>query len=265
MPVTTERGRRILVPADLDEGALDGFFAELDITLEESPWEISLDCSLLDHATSGHINILWDAQTRCEHAGIPMRLLSVRYGLERVLKILDLFDLFTVEQVTAAPGDDARDGNTGVFTPPALELEIRPRMEEVSEAVVKIHDYLVRLGLPGSYAFDMETVFYEVATNIRRHGGLGENELVSIRAIPGEERVTMRFADPGQPFDPTGRKTMFDPRQAIRLKQTNGIGLTMIKRLVDTISYERVGNRLNVLTLEKKLSPGWRWRDDNSE
>ena len=88
---------------------------------------------------------------------------------------------------------------------------------------------------------------------------------MSIRAIPGEERVSLRFADPGQPFDPTGRKTMFDPRQAIRLKQTNGIGLTMVKRLVDTISYERVGNRLNVLTLEKKISPGWRWRDDNSE
>jgi anti-sigma regulatory factor (Ser/Thr protein kinase)/anti-anti-sigma regulatory factor len=265
MSVTTEKSRRILVPADLDEGALDGFFAELDITLEESPKEISLDCSLLDHATSGHINTLWDAQTRCEHAGIPMRLLSVRYGLERVLKILDLFDLFTVEQIAVVPEDDTAGDGSGAFRPPAFELEIRPTMEEVSEAVVKLHDYLVRLGLPGSYAFDMETVFYEVATNIRRHGGLGENDLVSVRAIPGEEHVTLRFADPGQPFDPTGRKTMFDPRRAIRLKQTNGIGLAMIKRLVDTISYERVGNRLNVLTLEKKTSPGWRWRDDYSK
>jgi anti-sigma regulatory factor (Ser/Thr protein kinase) len=265
MSVTTEKGRRILVPADLDEGALDGFFAELDITLEESPREISLDCSLLDHATSGHINMLWDAQTRCERAGIPMQLLSVRFGLERVLKVLDLFDLFTVEQVTTAPGDDSPGGGKGVFIPPAFELEIRSDMDDVSESVVKLHDYLVRLGLPGSVAFDLETVFYEVATNIRRHAGLGEGEQMSIRAIPGDERITLRFADPGQPFDPTGRKTMFDPRQAIRLKQTNGIGLTMIKRLVDTISYERVGNRLNVLTLEKKLSPGWRWRDDNSE
>ena len=259
MSVTTEKGRTILVPADLDEGALEGFFAELEVTLEESPGEITLDCSLLDHATSGHINILWDAQTRCEQASIPMRLLSVRYGLERVLRILDLFDLFSVDQVTARLDGDAPGDSPAKATPPALEIEISSKMEEISEAVVRLHDFLVRLGLPGSFAFDLETVFYEVATNIRRHGGLGKSDVMSLRVIPGDGCVTMRFADPGLPFDPTGRKSVFDPRQAIRLRQTNGIGLTMIKRLVDSISYERVGNRLNVLTLEKKLSPGWRW------
>ena len=92
-----------------------------------------------------------------------------------------------------------------------------------------------------------------------KESSLGENDLISFRVIPAEEHVTLRFADSGLLFDPTGRKSAFDPRQAIRLKQTNGIGLTMIKRLVDTISYERVGSRLNVLTLEKKLRPGWRW------
>jgi anti-sigma regulatory factor (Ser/Thr protein kinase) len=142
---------------------------------------------------------------------------------------------------------------------PSLELELRSKIDDISETVVRLHDFLVRLGLPGSYAFDLETVFYEVATNIRRHGGLKESDLISFRVIPAKEHVTLRFADSGLPFDPTGRKSVFDPRQAIRTRQTNGIGLTMIRRLVDTISYERVGNRLNVLTLEKKLGPGWRW------
>jgi anti-sigma regulatory factor (Ser/Thr protein kinase)/anti-anti-sigma regulatory factor len=259
MSVTTEKGRTIPVPADLDEGALEGFFAELEVTLEESLGEITLDCSLLDHATSRHINVLWEAQTKCEQAGVPVRLLAVRFGLERVLRVLDLFDLFTIEKVTARPADETTGGPPGKAAPAVLEIEIHSEREEISEAVARLHDFVVRLGLPGSYAFDLETVFYEVATNIRRHSGLGKDDLMSFRMTLSAERITMRFADPGQPFDPTGRKAAFDPRQAIRLKQTNGIGLTMVKKLMDSISYERVGNRLNVLTLEKKLGPGWRW------
>jgi anti-sigma regulatory factor (Ser/Thr protein kinase)/anti-anti-sigma regulatory factor len=253
MSVKTERWRKILVPADLDEGAQEGFFAELEIVLEDSPPEAVLDCALLDHATSGHINMLWEAQTKCEEAGTPMRLKSVRYGLERVLRILDLYDLFTLEP-KRFDESDAADSGSDTAEAPVLDIEFKATMNGISDALSTFHDFLVRSGLPGSCAFDLEIVFYEVATNIRRHSGLDEADHVEFTATVEGNSVLLRFADAGEPFDPTRRSPVFDARVAIRTKQTNGIGLTMIQRLVDTISYKRVDGRLNVVTLTKQIN-----------
>ncbi len=249
MHIDTNRWYKILVPVDLDEGAIEGFFGELEVVLEERPDEVLIDCSHLDHATSGHINLLWEAQTKCDGAGAAMRLVSVRYGLERVLRVLDLYDLFTIGYDRVEVGTQPRQGSTesGI----SLELEFKASMAGINDALSRFHDFLVRLGVPGTTAFDLEIVFYEVATNIRRHSGLSETDLIAFTATPENDKISLRFADSGEPFDPTSASIDFDPRKAIRSKQTNGIGLTMIQRLVDGIRYRRVGERLNVVTLTK--------------
>ena len=258
MRTKTDKGSTILVPAGLDRENLERFYADLEISLKESPKQITLECSLLEHATSAHINILWEAQSRCEQAGISMRLLSMGYGLERVLKILDLYDLFSIEPAAAGVRPETQEDHSVGDRPPVLECEFKLTVEEITDILAKLDGYLLNLGLPATYAFDLKTVFYEVATNIRRHGGLKEDDTVAFKAILGQEEITMRFVDAGRPFDPTAHKSRFDPGRAIKVKQSNGIGLTMVRRLVDKISYERVGNRENVLVLGKKLSPGWR-------
>jgi len=253
MHVDTNKCYKILVPVDLDEGAVEGFFGELEIVLEDRPEEVLIDCSHLDHATSGHINLLWEAQTKCDESGSAMRLVSVRYGLERVLRVLDLYDLFTIGHDHVEVGAEADEtGQGGV----SLELEFKASMPDINDALSRFHDFLVRLGVPGTVAFDLEIVFYEVATNIRRHSGLTETDVIAFSATPEQEKISLRFADSGEPFDPTSATIDFDPRKAIKSKQINGIGLTMIQRLVDSITYRRVGNSLNVVTLTKHLRQG---------
>jgi anti-sigma regulatory factor (Ser/Thr protein kinase) len=252
MSVELEKRHTILVPTDLDEGALEGFFTELEIILEDMPPEVGLDCSLLDHATSGHINMLWEAQTKCEEAGVPMHLLAVRYGLERVLRILDLYDLFSIQERHGEIQPAVCKGYRPKVDIPAFEVDFHATMHGINDALGRFHDFLVRAGLPGSCAFDLEIVFYELATNIRRHSGLAETESVRFSAAPGEGSITMCFTDTGRAFDPTLTTSDFNPLRAIKTRQTNGIGLTMIQRLVDSIRYERVGGRSNVVTLEKR-------------
>ncbi len=251
MRVDAEKHYRILVPVDLDEGAIEGFCGELEVVLEDKPNIVLIDCSRLEHATSGHINLLWEAQTKCDEAGVAMQLVSVRYGLERVLKVLDLYDLFTMGydhvEVGGQPPEDP--SNSGV----SLEIEFKSSMAGINNALRRFHDFLVRLGVPGTIAFDLEIVFYEVATNIRRHSGLSEEDSIAFSATPEKDEISLRFADSGEPFDPRSASFDFDPRMAVRKKQINGIGLTMIQRLVDDITYRRVGDRLNVVTLTKKL------------
>jgi anti-sigma regulatory factor (Ser/Thr protein kinase)/ABC-type transporter Mla MlaB component len=252
MSVEIEKRHTLAVPSDLDEGALDGFYAELEIILEDSPPDVGLDCSLLDHATSGHINMLWEAQTKCEEAGVPVHLLAVRYGLERVLRILDLYDMFSIQQRRGEIQPAACKGYRPDVDIPTFEIGFPATTHGILDALDRFHDFLVRAGLPGGCAFDLEIVFYEVASNIRRHSGLGGADRVEFSAAPGEGSILLRFTDAGRPFDPTFNTPEFNPRRAIEMRQTSGIGLTMIQRLVDSSRYERVDERLNALTLEKR-------------
>jgi anti-sigma regulatory factor (Ser/Thr protein kinase) len=129
-------------------------------------------------------------------------------------------------------------------------------MNGINVGLSRFHDFLVRAALPGTCAFDLEIVFYEVATNIRRHSGLAETDRIAFNVTVNHNMISLCFADTGRAFDPTLRTPDFNPRKAIKAKQTNGIGLTMIQRLVDTISYRRVNDRMNVVTLTRKLD--WR-------
>jgi anti-anti-sigma factor len=237
MPVKTEESQAILVPGNLSSGTLATFYVELDNRLKKSPIEIVIDCSRLDHATSNHISLLWETLQRSKQAGIPIRLLSVRYGLKRVLEILDLYDLFDISTECST----------------ALQLKIRPTSGDIDKALNQFRDFLKRLDLDEICAFDLETVFYEVITNIRLYGRLNQDDLIEFTATPNHERIAMQFVDLGPLFDLASRGASFDPQQAIKSKQKRGFGLIMIKRLVDTLSYERLEDRLNVVTLEKRL------------
>jgi anti-anti-sigma factor len=237
MPVKTEENQAIPVPGNLTPGTQTAFYAELDNQLKESPEEIVLDCSGLNHATSNHISLLWETLQRSKQAGIPMRLLSVRYGLKRVLKILDLYDLFDM----------------GTECSPALQLKIRLTSDDIDQALNQFQDYLKRLDLDEISAFDLETAFYEVLTNTRLHGRLNQDDLIEFTVTPNHDKIAMRFVDSGSFFDPTCQVSHFDPQRAIQSKQKRGFGLFIIRRMVDKLSYERLEDRLNVVTLEKKL------------
>jgi len=162
----------IFMPPDCDEAILDGFFLELDTLLEEGVEGIDIDCSLLSHTRSGHINALWDALTRCEEAGVRMRLTSVEYGLERLLQVLDLYPLFTLEPSERKPQPAYGHLGGGATRQTAFSAEFEPSMDDISNTFIRFHDFLKKLRVSEMHAFDTETVFYEISTNIFRHGGL---------------------------------------------------------------------------------------------
>ncbi len=254
MSIRAERTATLPVPIDIDGETLAGFYSELKDRLRDSPDEVLLDCSLLDHASSTHINALWQARNRCEEAGVPVKLTSVTYGLQRVLMVLDLYDFFATERdgVEARRGVGEPDPDAAAL--PVLMLKVEPTADGITGAMRKLHDYLVGLNLGEILAFDLETVFYEVTTNIRLHGELEEGESINLTVAPREGVFELRFEDPGPHFDPTSRATEFDPRRAMRSRQRQGFGLAMIKRLVDGLSYEREDGRLNILNLKKKIT-----------
>ena len=253
MSIKTTASCSIFMPPDCDEAVLDGFFLELDTLLEEGVDGIDIDCSLLSHTRSGHINALWDALTRCEEAGVRMRLTSVGYGLERLLQVLDLYPLFTLEPSGRKPQPAYGRLGGGATRQTAFSAEFEPSMDDISNTFIRFHDFLKKLQVSEMHAFDLETVFYEVSTNILSHGELSPLSSISFSATLEEQNLELRFEDEGKAFDPTGHSRHFDHHEAIRQEERHGLGITMIQRLVDEISYERADGIRNVVIIRKRV------------
>jgi len=245
----------LLVPADLSNDAMTHFDRGLKKLLTEDPQTIAFDTSQLKYVTSSHIKLLWQIYNICLDAGVTMKLKSPSPGLVRVLKVLDLYELLTENFESMRPQlRKAVRIESGEIPPPYAD-EFRADSRSIDEALEGFLKFLRRFTLPEVVIFELRTVFYEVATNIRSHAQMGDDDLVVFTARFEGSKLIMVFADSGIPFDQISSTLDFDPQTASKNGQTRGLGLTLVRRLTDKMSYVRMNDVINVLTLEKKWGP----------
>jgi sigma-B regulation protein RsbU (phosphoserine phosphatase) len=77
---------------------------------------------------------------------------------------------------------------------------------------------------------------------------------VTIDAEASDERLKFVITDQGAPFDPTAKEDA-DITLSVEDRPIGGLGIFLVRQLMDSINYERV-NGCNVLTLRKKLGDG---------
>ena len=64
-------------------------------------------------------------------------------------------------------------------------------------------------------------------------------------------KATLRFSDNGRPYDPT-EKPDPDTTQSAEEREVGGLGIFMVKKLMDEVTYEYADGS-NILTLVKSL------------
>jgi serine/threonine-protein kinase RsbW len=102
--------------------------------------------------------------------------------------------------------------------------------------------------------FRVNLALDELITNIISYGYLDDNEHqicldISIR----QGRLTMRLIDDAKPFNPLEAppaETHLPIEQ--RKCQIGGLGIEIVRKIMDRISYERLDEK-NILTMEKKI------------
>jgi anti-sigma regulatory factor (Ser/Thr protein kinase) len=108
-------------------------------------------------------------------------------------------------------------------------------------------------GLSKKYKLDLNLVLEELLTNIISHGYTDEGEHFIQITISQENGVlVVCVVDDGIPFNPVTAKEP-DITSPLDEREIGGLGIHLIKQLVDDIAYERVGNR-NILILKKMIS-----------
>ncbi len=77
----------------------------------------------------------------------------------------------------------------------------------------------------------------------------GTDGMVDIEAVVDGKRVTFVITDSGKPFDPTAKEDI-DINAKMDERQIGGLGIHLVRTIMDTVNYERKGEK-NILTITK--------------
>ncbi|MEW5995684.1 MAG: STAS domain-containing protein, partial [Candidatus Zixiibacteriota bacterium] len=173
MLVKPEDTCSIVVPAGLSDDFLAGFDARLKSLQQKDCRVVTLDCSQLENPTSSHVNVLWRAYQSCAEAGKEVRLKSPTPALIRVLQAMDLAEFFTWDKTPVLTQQRrAAQPEPGGVTRRYFDAFVTD-VGGIDKALEDFLRFVARLQLPEVTEFELRTIFYEVATNIRTHGRAG--------------------------------------------------------------------------------------------
>ncbi|MBN2226224.1 MAG: ATP-binding protein [candidate division Zixibacteria bacterium] len=253
MRSSTQVTPHVTLPRDVSLSTADDLRRQLRRVLDRHPATVVIDCAELERVVSAHVGLLWESHQICAEAGIAISLLNPGAGLVRILDALDLREVFGV--------DIKPDSAETVISADITELHPRRYADRfaadrgsIDEAISRFQNFLAEASLPELVRFELRTVFYEVATNIRTHGGVAAPDTIAFQSRMDGTRISLTFVDAGQPFNPIEKPIVFDGARAVKTGQTHGFGIALIRKLMDEINYRRRYDSVNVLTLEKKWS-----------
>ena len=142
------------------------------------------------------------------------------------------------------------------YTPKQFEstltetLVLKNDVHEVTRFSSFIKSVTEKLGIETPLARKLRLAVEEAVVNVISYaypeGTEGE---VTIKIMSDDHTLRFQIIDTGVPFDPT-KKEKADTTLSIEERQIGGLGIFLVRELMDTINYERVDGK-NILTLIK--------------
>ena len=258
MPDDQLTGDTLRVPTDLGDDVSRGFDRSLSELLAKHPEAVALDCADIDHLTSTHVRLLWGARTRCADAGVAVHLKAASKYVWKVLRVLDLAELFVADE-PPAPTRAAAEPAELMGGMDLYEDNFQADTAAIDQALERFVTWLKALTLPSSTIYVLRTLFYEIATNVRLHSRLsGEAPAqVQFSALPDRDKLVLTVVDNGACFDPTEFQ-IDDQAQTDNADGRRSFGITIMKKLADRLMYRRFEDNRNVLVVERNWrSPQW--------
>lgn len=128
------------------------------------------------------------------------------------------------------------------------EISLKPCLDNLDQVTDFIDNLLSEGEVPNKLIFKVNMVIDEIYSNIARYSGATE---AKVGCNVSENKVILRFIDNGSPYDPTVKE---DPDTTLSADERDigGLGIFMVKKIMDEISYEYKNGR-NILILEKSI------------
>ena len=126
------------------------------------------------------------------------------------------------------------------------DIETIPQLNEFIDSVAE------EMSLDMSLTMSLNLAMEEAVVNVMDYAyPEGQQGNVEIEAMTDGEWLTFVISDSGVPFDPTTKEDA-DTTLSAEERPIGGLGIFLVRQLMDVIQYQRDGDK-NVLTLRKKL------------
>jgi serine/threonine-protein kinase RsbW len=131
-----------------------------------------------------------------------------------------------------------------------FEISIKSAIAEIPAVSDRLEKAMELAGFISEDILDTQLAVEEAITNVIVHGYKSPDGdiVISLRATPG--RVDVQIADTAPPFDPLSIPEP-DLDGDVEDRQIGGLGVYLIRQVMNEISYRYEGNR-NILVLTKK-------------
>ncbi len=132
-------------------------------------------------------------------------------------------------------------------------LVINNRVEEMAQLEPFIEEVSEHFGIAPETVFQLNLALDEALANSVNYAYTnGEEGEIILEASKENQDIVFRLIDEGTPFDPTQEGNAPDVCSAAEDRPVGGLGIFLIKQMMDEISYERKDGQ-NILKMIKRI------------
>ncbi len=138
-----------------------------------------------------------------------------------------------------------------------LEKNFELHVPSSTENLSMIRDFVAKIGamagLDEREVMKLELAVDEACANVIEHAyGMDNSQEVLIRAILDPDKIQIEIVDTGSSFDPGGVRQM-NLEELVAQRKNGGLGLRLIKSIMDDVHYQIVPGEKNELRMIKRL------------
>jgi serine/threonine-protein kinase RsbW len=139
----------------------------------------------------------------------------------------------------------------------AIERKFTLHVPSSTENLALIREFVTSVGrqakLDEAEVHNLELAVDEACANVIEHAyGHEHDKEVVVRAVFDEEELGIEVTDTGRGFDPASIPQV-ELDKLIAQRKTGGLGLRLIRTLMDEVNYEIVPGQKNQLRMTKKI------------
>jgi anti-sigma regulatory factor (Ser/Thr protein kinase) len=145
----------------------------------------------------------------------------------------------------------ALQSNGALHSIAVKKLEIKASLGNLNKALDFINTELDKGGCLQDIREKIEVAVEEIFVNIAdyAYGPDGGNAVISISVT---DKIVIRFEDTGIPYNPLDKQEPDLDKPPLE-RDIGGLGVFLVKKLMDNVEYTRIDNK-NVLVMTKKVS-----------
>lgn len=122
--------------------------------------------------------------------------------------------------------------------------------QEVPRLATFVEEVCEAVGIKQALTMQLNLAIEEAVVNVMSYAYPTDTYgNVTVKVVADDEQIHFTIIDSGTPFDPTATAEV-DTTLSAQERPIGGLGIFLVRQIMDSISYERIGN-LNVLTLSK--------------